>query len=472
MAGKSLPPVSAKVIADIEQFVSEFKRAENVARRTSDNINRELTDLAKKTAKKFELGDVGKDILKGAGLFGGFQIAQTAADLLVGSFREAAEHAKMIEDSTAKTLASTMRMIALRQNDDQRMLALQKDFERKGRELEAAKGINRSSSTMDGNFRVTMRTRDFTDEEAEKIQKLTQEYQELGEAVDKAKFTKAQAESASELALAISQVGEAGDYTSRKSAALADSIKSANARWEEEQKLINDNLTPLQKYAAEIEKIERLKRGGLNADIAWAASVKAMGELADSVNKGGGRSVADLRKDDDGGLPAIAAETEKVADAARDMGMAFSSAFEDAVIEGEKLRDVVGGLIKDIARMGLRMAVTNPILNAVFGGATGWTPLATMFGGARAGGGPVSGGTPYLVGEQGPELFVPGSSGGIVPNSAMGGGGSVNVYQTNNFASGVTRQEVAGLLPGMVEASKRAVIDAVSRGGGYRRAFA
>jgi hypothetical protein len=36
-------------------------------------------------------------------------------------------------------------------------------------------------------------------------------------------------------------------------------------------------------------------------------------------------------------------------------------------------------------------------------------------------GGPASGGQPYIVGEKGPELFVPGSNGNIVPNNAMGG---------------------------------------------------
>jgi hypothetical protein len=40
----------------------------------------------------------------------------------------------------------------------------------------------------------------------------------------------------------------------------------------------------------------------------------------------------------------------------------------------------------------------------------------------RASGGPVRGGSPYLVGERGPELFVPGASGSIIPNHAMGGG--------------------------------------------------
>jgi hypothetical protein len=39
----------------------------------------------------------------------------------------------------------------------------------------------------------------------------------------------------------------------------------------------------------------------------------------------------------------------------------------------------------------------------------------------RAMGGPVMSGTTYLVGERGPELFTPSSSGNITPNGAMGG---------------------------------------------------
>jgi len=48
--------------------------------------------------------------------------------------------------------------------------------------------------------------------------------------------------------------------------------------------------------------------------------------------------------------------------------------------------------------------------------------------GARAAGGPVMGGGTYLVGERGPELFTPGSSGNITPNNALGGANiTVNV---------------------------------------------
>jgi hypothetical protein len=63
-------------------------------------------------------------------------------------------------------------------------------------------------------------------------------------------------------------------------------------------------------------------------------------------------------------------------------------------------------------------------------GAGGYTPElnAMRYRGARAAGGPVAGGGSYLVGERGPELFTPGTSGNITPNNALGGGGiTVNV---------------------------------------------
>jgi len=46
------------------------------------------------------------------------------------------------------------------------------------------------------------------------------------------------------------------------------------------------------------------------------------------------------------------------------------------------------------------------------------------FGGGKAMGGPVSSGTSYVVGERGPELFVPNTAGTIIPNGGSGGGGA------------------------------------------------
>ena len=54
-------------------------------------------------------------------------------------------------------------------------------------------------------------------------------------------------------------------------------------------------------------------------------------------------------------------------------------------------------------------------------------------------GGPVMGGTTYLVGEQGPELFTPSSAGNITPNHALGGGGTINITVTSADPNEVVR---------------------------------
>ena len=79
---------------------------------------------------------------------------------------------------------------------------------------------------------------------------------------------------------------------------------------------------------------------------------------------------------------------------------------------------------------------------AAFGGGVGtkgsFFQVPSILG--RAVGGPVTSNTPYMVGERGPELFVPGSSGKIVPNNALGsGGGSANIV-VNVDASGSSVQ--------------------------------
>lgn len=68
---------------------------------------------------------------------------------------------------------------------------------------------------------------------------------------------------------------------------------------------------------------------------------------------------------------------------------------------------------------------------AEYGGISQYDAL-TLAGisGARASGGPVMGGGTYLVGERGPELFTPGSSGSITPNNALGGN-TINVTVTS-----------------------------------------
>lgn len=63
------------------------------------------------------------------------------------------------------------------------------------------------------------------------------------------------------------------------------------------------------------------------------------------------------------------------------------------------------------------------------------------FGGFKAKGGPVSSGQTYMVGERGPELFVPGRSGTIVANDKMGGGSTNVIVNVDAKGSSVEGNE-------------------------------
>lgn len=107
---------------------------------------------------------------------------------------------------------------------------------------------------------------------------------------------------------------------------------------------------------------------------------------------------------------------EKAKDAWQGFGDIIGSAFEDALVSGGNLRDVIRGLGDDIYRLVTRNLVTKPLagfVEGIFSGENGL--LANFFGGARASGGPVSAGRAYIVGENGPELYMPGNNGHIVP---------------------------------------------------------
>jgi len=74
--------------------------------------------------------------------------------------------------------------------------------------------------------------------------------------------------------------------------------------------------------------------------------------------------------------------------------------------------------------------------------------------GRKQAGGSVTGGMPYMVGEAGPELFVPSSSGTIVPNNQISNAMTVNIYGNINNQQGLTPDEIAETINRQVELSK------------------
>ena len=159
--------------------------------------------------------------------------------------------------------------------------------------------------------------------------------------------------------------------------------------------------------------------------------------------------------------------TERTSQFANQLGFSFSSAFEDAILKGKSFSDVLKGLEQDIARVIIRSAITAPLGNAIAGGVQSIMP---SFGGARADGGPVTGGMAYLVGERGPEIVVPRSSGTVIANDRIGG---PSITQNFNIdARGADASMVPRLRAEMVaiaRASNAELLDSIQRGGSAAR---
>ena len=115
----------------------------------------------------------------------------------------------------------------------------------------------------------------------------------------------------------------------------------------------------------------------------------------------------------------------------------MSSGLEEFVRKGElDFNKFAGSIIKDMLAIQLRASATNlfsMLAKSAVSLITGGSPTySSMPAGVRAEGGPVESNSPYIVGERGPELFVPRSAGAIVPNHSMAMmGGSTNVTNYN-----------------------------------------
>jgi hypothetical protein len=81
-----------------------------------------------------------------------------------------------------------------------------------------------------------------------------------------------------------------------------------------------------------------------------------------------------------------------------------------------RIAGIIGAIRGAVSGVSASIAAATPAATAPVG-----VPSVPDVAGARAGGGPVSGGRAYLVGERGPELFAPARSGLIIPNHALGG---------------------------------------------------
>lgn len=225
-----------------------------------------------------------------------------------------------------------------------------------------------------------------------------------------------------------------------------EDIKGWIAHAEEVFRLTDEENKAMEKIHDEYwAREERLRQEDLKG---WVAYAEEIFRLADEEN------LALARIADDA--------IEKNKRAIRELGLVFSSAFEDAIVNLEKLRNVLQALAKDLLRMFVRKTVTEP----------GGVMLANLFGGLFTGGsdmgGFASGGSFNVAGAGGTDSqrvsfwATPGERVTVTPPGQPGGG--VTIVQHMTFGSDVDRATLTAWGRQVKEDTISAVYDRQRRG--------
>jgi hypothetical protein len=112
----------------------------------------------------------------------------------------------------------------------------------------------------------------------------------------------------------------------------------------------------------------------------------------------------------------------------------FGQGMANLIVQGGEFLDILQNIGRLLASAAIQKAITIFLSGGLTAGKDGFFGsggglFGALFG--RATGGQVGRGQPYMVGERGPELFVPGANGFVAPNNAISGmGASVNVTGT------------------------------------------
>lgn len=174
-----LSEITAKLGLDTTGLNAALTKATADVGRAGDDIGRKLN-------RAFGAGDVFKGLLQGLGI----QSVQSLVDKLTEGFKEAADHAKEIEKTTAETATIYERIFAARRTDQQNLDKAREKDARLAREAaqiqeEAAKPIE--TTTMGPNFQVrtTIAAGKLTQEQEQRLFEIAKERASVMEEIEK-----------------------------------------------------------------------------------------------------------------------------------------------------------------------------------------------------------------------------------------------------------------------------------------------
>lgn len=162
---------------------------------------------------------------------------------------------------------------------------------------------------------------------------------------------------------------------------------------------------------------------------------------------------------------------EKLTEASRVASKEISKNLASALLESrgnlQSFGSFAENILNRIAQRILEVAVTKPLIEGIIG-SLNLSSIPGFGPPGKALGGPVQARQPVVVGEKGPELFVPNTSGSVVANNKMGGGG-VTVVQNFTIVSGaeinLIDQKIQNAAPIIADQAMIGTLEAIQRGG-------
>lgn len=222
------------------------------------------------------------------------------------------------------------------------------------------------------------------------------------------------------------------------------------------------NSDELTKHNALLQIDTLIKKAMVGATVETRQELEKLG----AVMKGGMSDALDALKAKqdalngdwhEGAKNALEAYQKNVSNVAAFTQTAFSNAFkgmEDALVSfvttGKlDFTSLVNSMIADLVRYQIQQSIMKPLMSSLSGkgggievSSGGFLDSALKFFGFANGGQPPVG-VPSIVGEKGPELFIPNTPGTVVPNSKLGGGGSqINYAPVISIDSRTDRADV------------------------------
>jgi len=221
---------------------------------------------------------------------------------------------------------------------------------------------------------------------------------------------------------------------------IAESLvlqKDKDKRRAETNKLITAGISDLEKE----NQLNRAIKAGKEEEFLIQEAIKnkaeEMGLVFKDLEEGQQKRIEDAVKINRD-LKEQAENAKAVRDAFESIAQSIGTDIKDGIAGLIKGTSTLGDLLNNVADKFLDMALNQALFGDILGssGKKGGGILGFLSGGKLAKGGTAAGGKSFLVGEKGPELFVPRSTGTVVPNNKLGGGGGTNNVVVNVDASG------------------------------------